>query len=356
MVVRDATPASVFLVEKQPERSLKRSTLKCHRSNVAVVSLLNCVVSRPGKVKEQVRTHAIETPPAMSFGDMKPFRVPLFRALCLLLTGACQSPRVSSVPRPIPSTPISSTGPMARRFLRTPGFTWHSFESAHTRLHLAGEMSVERVSQLADSAERARRVALALLDERSIANEPPLEIVFVESRADMQRLAGQPAGGSAFPGELTAVLVAGIDYRPFFRHELTHAYAAHRWGKRQGGSWLDEGLAALATGACQGHSVDAVAAGFAAVGDSPTLEQLSGDFYAIPELPGYFTAASLVNFLKHREGTGALRSIWNGSRAGVDQFHPLGHDTARLWWEWRQHLADVVPARLDTARLRRDGC
>lgn len=274
----------------------------------------------------------------------------------LTLICSCQSPRASDVPRPTPSTPIGSTGPIARRFLATPGFTWHSFETAHARLHLAGEMAVNRVGQLADSVEGARRFALALLDEPYIAHEPPIELVFVETRADMQRLAGQAAGGSAFPGELTVVLVAGVDFRPFYRHELTHAYAAYRWGRRQSGSWLDEGLAALSTGACQGHSVDAVAAGFIASGDSPSLEALTGDFYAIPELPGYFTAASLVSFLKQREGIGALRSIWRGTRAGADPRHPLGHDSDRLWSEWRRHLSGVVPATLDSVRLRRDGC
>jgi hypothetical protein len=282
--------------------------------------------------------------------------MPLLLVLFLFLICSCESPRVGSVPRPIQSTPIGSTGPLARRFLATSGFTWHSFESPHARLHLAGEMALDRVSQLADSVEQARRIALALLDEQSIGDEPPLELFFVETRTDMQRLAGRPAAGSAFPNELTAIFVAGVDYHPFFRHELTHAYAAHRWGRRRSGSWLDEGLAALATGACQEHSVDAVAAGYIATGDSPTLEALSGDFYAIPELPGYFTAASLVDFLKHREGICALRSIWSGNRAGTDRQHPLGHDTECLWSEWRRKLAGVIPATLDSVRLRRDGC
>jgi hypothetical protein len=217
-------------------------------------------------------------------------------------------------------------------------------------------MAVTRVGQLADSVERARIAALALLDEKEIAEEAPLEVILVETRDDMRRLAGRSAAGGGFPGELTAVLVAGEDYHPFFRHELTHTYAARRWGKRRSGSWLDEGLAALATGACQGNSVDAVAAGYVASGDSPTLAALNGDFYAIPELPGYFTAASLASFLKHREGVTTLRSIWRGERAGADHLHPLGPDTERLWSEWRRHLAAAIPATLDPARLRRDGC
>jgi hypothetical protein len=274
----------------------------------------------------------------------------------VLIAFACESPRAGDGVRPIPSTSIVTTGPIARRFLATPGFRWRSFATAHARLHLAGDMDVNRVGQLADSAERARQLALALLEEEEIANEASVEIFLVETRDDMRRLAGRPGGGSAFPGELTAALVAGAAYQPFFRHELTHAYAAYRWGKRQSGAWLDEGLAASATGVCQGYAIDDIAAGYLASGDSPTLAALNGDFYAIPELPGYFTAASLANFLKQREGTAALRSIWRGDRAGVDESDPFGRDTERLWSEWRRHLARAVPARLDTTRLKRDGC
>ena len=274
----------------------------------------------------------------------------------VLLASACESAPAGDGPRPIPSTPIATTGPIARRFLATPGFRWRSFATDHARLHLAGGMDVNRVRQLADSAERARQVALALLEEEEITNEASVEIFLVETRDGMRRLAGRPGGGSAFPGELTAALVAGATYHPFFRHELSHAYAAHRWGKRQSGAWLDEGLAAASTGACQGYAIDDIAAGYLASGDSPTLAALNGDFYAIPELPGYFTAASLANFLKQREGIAALRSIWRGERAGADESHPLGRDTERLWSEWRRHIAGAVPARLDTTRLKRDGC
>jgi len=245
---------------------------------------------------------------------------------------------------------------LARRLLATRDFTWNSFESAHTRLHLAGDMEIRRVNQLADSIERAREAALAMLNEGEIADEAPIEIFLVETRDDMRRLVGRPISGSGFPDELAAVLVAGVGYRPFFRHELTHSYAAHRWGRRQAGAWLDEGLAALATGACQGHSIDAVAGWYVERGDSPTLDALAGDFYQIPELPGYFTAASLVDFLRHQDGIGAVRSIWRGELAGTDRSHPLGAQTEKLWAEWRRHLATVSPGTLDTAAVGRNGC
>jgi hypothetical protein len=277
-------------------------------------------------------------------------------ALLILLVCSCRSTRADDAPRSIATMPIASTGPIARGFFATSGFSWHSFASRHIRLHLSGDMATSRVGEIADSAESARSDALALIGEPDLADEPPLELVLVETRDDMRRLAGRPAAGGGFPDELTVVIVAGAGYRPFFRHELTHAYVARRWGSRRAGSWMDEGLAARATGRCQGHPVDAVAAGYAATGNAPTLDALTGNFYSLPELPAYFTAASLVDFLQRREGVLTLRSLWRGERAGVDESHPLGVETPRLELEWQRQLSHVKPATLDTIRLRHDGC
>jgi hypothetical protein len=276
--------------------------------------------------------------------------------LVILLSAACRVTRTDDRLRSIASAPIATTGAIARRLLTAPGFSWHSFESRHVRVHLSGAMALSRAPELADSAEAARQAVLALLSEPDLSNEPRLELILLETRAEMQRLVGRPVSGSGFPGELTVVMVAGAGYHAFWRHELTHTYAARRWGERRSGSWLDEGLAARATGPCQGHSIDAVAAGYAAIGDAPTLEELTGDFYTLPELPAYFTAASFVDFIQRREGVAALRSLWRGERSDVDGRHPLGGETQGIHIEWRWALSAVQPTVLDTARLRRAGC
>ena len=276
--------------------------------------------------------------------------------LVILLSAACLATPTDDALRSIASAPIATTGPIARRLLAVSAFSWHSFESRHVRVHLSGAIAPSRVAELADSAEVARQAVLALLGEPDISDEPRLELILVETRAEMQRLVGRPVSGGGFPNELTVVMVAGAGYHSFWRHELTHTYAARRWGQRRSGSWLDEGLAARSTGPCQGHSIDAVAAGYVSSGDAPTLEALTGDFYTLPELPAYFTAASFVDFIQRRDGVAALRSLWRGERSDVDGRHPLGSETKVIHTEWRRALTAVPVTVLDTARLRRAGC
>src|SRR5207244_3956920 len=104
-------------------------------------------------------------------------------------------------PRRIPTAPTAASGPIARRFLTAPGFSWTSFATAHATIRLANGMSLDRAGELADSVEAGRRAALTGLGEGEVGGEPPIEVFLVETREDMRRLAGRPAAGSAFPNE-----------------------------------------------------------------------------------------------------------------------------------------------------------
>src|ERR1041384_3637724 len=130
------------------------------------------------------------------------------RILFLLAVAGCASRPTpgNDAPRSISSAPIATTGPIARKLLATPGFRWRSFAFPQVRLHLSDDIAIDRVQQLADSAERARHAALALLGEPENAGDPPLELILVETRDDMRRLAGRPVAGSGFPEELSVVM------------------------------------------------------------------------------------------------------------------------------------------------------
>lgn len=278
----------------------------------------------------------------------------------LLLAGACERP----LPPRQPAGPLRTTGAAARELLAHPEFSWRTAMAPHARLHThAGSRVEEILPSLADSIEAARLVALRTLGEADVPGERLMELFLVDTREDMRRLAGRPIGGFAQPGELTAAFVAGPGYRPFLRHELTHALAAVRWGPMRSGNWLTEGLATFAEGPCQGHSVDALAAGYLAAGEIPPLRELADRYREFSELPANMSAASVVGFLSRERGIAAVRDLWTGTvpgvrteaRAGVAP-HPLGVEGDSLERVWRQSLARVAPARLDSARLRRDGC
>lgn len=279
--------------------------------------------------------------------------------LIALIAGACSSKPANRDVVEVSSQTSSDRakgGPAAQRYLAVAGFDWQLVETAHARIHVPrGSHSAAIASRLADSVEMSRRVALDLLGEPARNDEPKVDAFFVDSRDDMRRIVGQRYGGFAHRDEMTAVFVAGPGYRPFVRHELTHVYSFARWGRLATSEWISEGLAALAEGPCQGHTIDALAAGYVARKEIPSLDTLTRSFRSIPELPGYYTAGSLVDFIRSREGIVAIRAIWQGTRAGFET-NPLGPRAAEIEREWRAYLATVVPATLDVPRLDREGC
>jgi hypothetical protein len=208
------------------------------------------------------------------------------------------------------------------------------------------------VAESADSALRARDYVLKLLETRE--DSATLEIFLVDSRDDMKRLAGQRWAGWAQPGEKTAFFVAGKGYRPAFRHELMHAYSLSMWGEPASGPWITEGIAAWATGDCQGKSFDGLVAGFARADSIYSLPVLTGRFRELPELRGYFQAASLVETIHRARGIEGVRQVWNHKPSPGE--HPLGPDGIRIEAEWRARVAAASPAVVDSVALDRDGC
>jgi hypothetical protein len=249
-------------------------------------------------------------------------------------------------------TPPHATG-MARETLSRAGFAWRTKEAEGIHLHyLAGGYAAEHAPEL------ARAAAAALRHDLAVAKLPrptePVELFLVESREQGRQLTGREFMGQAIPGELTAFFVTMPGRAPAFRHEIMHALSLKLWGEHRTGSWLQEGVAEWASGGCQGHAIDAIAAGFLRDGTLPPLDSLAEHFWATDELHAYITAGSAVGFLAQDRGPRGVRLLWESVvPAGA---HPLGAGGAEMEAAWRRHLATVPPARIDPERLRQHGC
>lgn len=272
---------------------------------------------------------------------------------CLVL--ACA--RAEDEPRP--------TGPAAARAFDAPGFRWRVIELPELGLRLyvqrqAGAAADART--LVDSVRRAQADVLALLEEPSAPSRVPgrgsvndseqAALFFLGSRAEMQRLTGRPLAGFVQPGEASAFFVWARGYRAPLRHELAHLYTFQRWGLPAAGdtaTWLVEGIGAWAGGPCQGHSVDALAAGLLARGALPSVAELAETFRALQEDVATPAAGSLTRFVYAREGVAGLRARW---RSGASRALP---DSA-VEVAWRTHVARMRPAELDIARVMQEGC
>jgi hypothetical protein len=223
-----------------------------------------------------------------------------------------------------------------------------------------------RVYFVPDSYARTHRDSLlerlpgALAHARELIDAPPLEgpidLFFIENRAEMAELIGASATGFAEASTRTVLLVTNPEWRAFERHEIMHVVAGQTWGSPAPGSaWLQEGLAQAADGRCAGYSnVDVMLALTRRHGWIP-LDVMLTRFRAQPDLRAYLQAAAFVDYLLRRFGPEPLRELW-GSSASPESLVD-GKSLAALEREWRAQSKprrDVEPSDLEIIETR--GC
>jgi hypothetical protein len=233
---------------------------------------------------------------------------------------------------------------LARHLLTRGEWLTHSSPTGH--IHYRGDSYAARTTEsISRSVDSARTAVLAFLQLR---DAEPVEVFFVDSRADMQQLMGRPIGGMVQSGERTALLVYNENYSPFLTHELAHLYTHHHWGTPRSGRWISEGVAALAAGDCQGHALPALVKGLHDDAKLRPWSQLIANFDSIDEIAGNLQAASMVEFLREQRGWRVVRQIW----MKPDWEPPPDAESA-----WLARVRNTpVTARLDSARLRTEGC
>jgi hypothetical protein len=198
----------------------------------------------------------------------------------------------------------------AQRILDDARFPWETIESPHARIHyLPGSYAAAHRDTLAARVEGARSAALGLLD---IDDYPTtLDVFYVESRQNMNDLVGRPVTGFAYYRDAAIVLVLNDRWRAFERHEMTHFVTYAAWPEPAGAA-ATEGLATYVDGACGGYPNGMVARTILDRGELIPLAVLAADFRSQDDLTAYLEAGSIVEFVAQRQGTGALRSLWDG--------------------------------------------
>lgn len=223
---------------------------------------------------------------------------------------------------------------------------WQTHNGPTGHIHYRSQSYTSRtLPRISASVDSARKTVLSFLQLRDAA---PIEVFLVDTRAEMQQLVGRPLGGMVQSGERTALLVYNETYSPFLVHELTHLYTHHHWGAPRTGRWISEGIAALAGGDCQGHTLAALVKGLHDDRKLRPWPDLIARFDSIDEVAGNLQAASMVEFLWQQRGLRAVRNLWM-----TEDWQPA----PELERAWAAHVASAAgAARLDLPRLRERGC
>ena len=253
--------------------------------------------------------------------------------------------------------PLAAQAPagLAASALADSSFTWIRRSAPGFRVYFAKDSY-----PAAHQDSLLNRLPTALSHARALISAPaldaPLDLFFIESRAQMTTLIRGRATGFAEPSTRTVILVTNPGWRAFERHEVMHVVAQHAWGPpAPGNDWLIEGVAQAADGMCAGYTnTDVMLALTARHGWIP-FDTMLTRFRAQPDGRAYLQAAAFVEHLLERYGAAAVAQLWrNGSHARSS----VGGETlAAIERRWREALRPSRQLTRSTlAAVESDGC
>ena len=241
------------------------------------------------------------------------------------------------------AAPVAAQAPagLAASALADTSFRWAHHDLPGIRVHLIAD-SYPALQQ--DSLSRRLPPALAHA-ERMLGAGPldgPLDVFFIESREQMQRLTGARATGMAHASSRTVVLVTNPEWRAFERHELMHVVSLRAWGDpAPGNDWMLEGLAQAADGRCNAWSNGEVLRGLVRQSGWIPFADVLERFRQQPDLRAYLQAAAFVQFLLEEHGIAEVRTLWTrGSSASA---RVGGETLAAAEARWRKEIERLRP-------------
>jgi Peptidase MA superfamily len=163
--------------------------------------------------------------------------------------------------------------------------------------------------------------ALAAVEDNSqllnAAATDTMDIVFLNSREQMQQLTKSKAKGWALPSHSCVLLVVNDSTRPYLRHELMHLMSVNVLGPSTKISfWMNEGLSVYAEGTCVSHSLDELGAFFLYKNLFISIDTLETNFWGSPDMLAYMESGFIVRFLVTTYGLEKFKRLWNEGFSG----------------------------------------
>jgi len=244
-------------------------------------------------------------------------------------------------------------GPNVRRILRDDRFDWVTVEADGFRIHFpSGSFAESQERLLPGRAEEARRTVLSRL---AAEYAEPVDLFYLDSREDMERLTGRPVTGFSYFEDRAILLVFNDRWKPFERHELTHIVTMDSWPNPAGPA-VTEGVATYVDGRCGGYENGRIVRTMLDRESLIPLETLAADFREQDDLIAYLQAGSIIDFMVHRRGPEAIHVLWKGGLGAAPGLLRDSTDEFQDEFEtWLLSTYDPVPPASWQA-IREGGC
>lgn len=255
-----------------------------------------------------------------------------------------------------PNVMGQSSGDFVQKALEDSSFTWRSSSTDKVRIFYQKDSFADRHRMmLLRSAGKTVEEVLELLEEPTY--DAVLNVFYLESRDEMNRIVGRPYSGFSNWGANAIFVVVNPEWRSFEKHEFAHVVTMGTWGPPDVTSrWMIEGMAVYCDGWCREYTVEDIAFHLQTNGQLPPLREFFGDFANLGEIRAGFYAASFIGFVQNTYGVDKVRSLWLNGVGNIEAM--LGNEIETIENSWKLYLKHNVgeDVQVDIETINKLGC
>lgn len=223
---------------------------------------------------------------------------------------------------------------------------WKQYQSDHFKFFVKETLYADQqIDSVKDKLERERIHIIDFLEQQSFTDTA--NIIIVDTKEKIKNLLGFEVQGFAIPENNMVIFLYSKDYSLAARHELTHYYLFHTWG-RPADNWFSEGLAVYNDQKWSGYQVDSLCKHLKDNSKLLKMATLSKKFHALNAMIAYPQIGSFTGFLLSAYGKPKVKELWNRGFGEIKAIY--GKSLKELEKEWLQHLDSMQPNTIDYSR------
>jgi hypothetical protein len=181
------------------------------------------------------------------------------------------------------------------------------------------EVEIQRRNLAIEECQNAIEENLKLIEEKEFNNK--MDIEFLKSRKEMLKYGGMAAQGLAYPDRDVFFTLLKDKGSPI-KHEMMHMITMYKWGTPDSSlTWMNEGLATYSGGICFDYSLEEIYKYFIQSNKLISIDKLSEDFYANPDMIAYTQSAFICKFLIDNYGISKFKELWKSEYKNLNEIY-----------------------------------
>ncbi|WP_428223560.1 peptidase MA family metallohydrolase [Flavobacterium sp.] len=206
--------------------------------------------------------------------------------------------------------------------------------------YFPSEVEIPRRNLAIEECQKAIDENLKLIGETEFKNK--MDIDFLKSKKEMLKYGGMAAQGLAYPDRDVFFTLLKDKGSPI-KHEMMHMITMYKWGTPPNSStWMNEGLATYAGATCFKYSLEEIYKYFIQSNKLISMDKLSEDFYAYPDMIAYTQSAFISKFLIDNYGISKFKELWKSGYEKLNEIYGFNSQTLE------QTLKDYINKKYPT--------